>query len=197
MPSQGTTPYLDSGDDGPSPQTSHPDFVAVAPEWFWEPMNPDSPFGSDDAYDTLSTLQEHFADGGGDEHVPGCVASLIVDWGYVPEQIWESSADEITAWLDADDSNVRFLHGEIDAYIAVACGQFKISGWIHPALRFWAERAMMLLEHVLTPWEQRVFGLAPDEYAEKLRATRQVIDAAPEPPEELQLDMYRGRPQPS
>lgn len=108
------TPHLDSDQDGLSPATSHPDYVAVAPEWFWSTDDPRAPFGSDDGHDTLSTLQEHFIQGGGDEHVPGCIANLIVDWALVPEQLWDSSAEEITAWLDADENHARFLHGEID-----------------------------------------------------------------------------------
>lgn len=106
----------------------------------------------------------------------------------MPEAIWDSSADEIRAWLDADEDHVRFLHSEIDACIAAACGQFKTSGWIHPALRFWAERALMLLEHVLAPWEQQAYGTAA---AERLTAKRAVIAAAPEPPKRMQLRMYR------
>jgi uncharacterized protein YfeS len=165
----------------------------IEAEWFWSTDDPRAPFGSDDGHDTLSTLQEHFIQGGGDEHVPGCIANLIGDWALVPEQVWDSSAEEITAWLDADENHVRFLHGEIDVYIAAACGQFKISGWIHPALRFWAERALMLLEHVLDPWEQQTFPTDPDFYQDKLAGTRMVIQAAPEPPKRMQLRMYRGQ----
>lgn len=185
-------PYLDTDEEGLSPATSHPDYVAAAPAWFWSDIDPNAPFGSDDGNDTLRTLEEHFRQGGGDEHVPGCIATLIVEWALVPEEIWDSSAEEITAWLDADGNHVRFLHGEIDAYIAAACGQFKTSGWIHPSLRFWAVRALMLLEHVLHPWEEKAFGAEPGAYDTKLAASRAVIAAAPEPPEDLQLPMYRG-----
>ncbi|SEE96897.1 hypothetical protein [Ruania alba] len=185
-------PYLDNSQAGLSPDTSHPAYVAAAPEWFWNEDDPRAPFGTDDGHDTLSTLQEHFIQGGTDEHVPGCIASLITDWALVPETVWTSSQEEIVVWLDADENHVRFLHGEIDVYVAAACGQFKTSGWIHPALRFWAERALMLLEHVLGPWEQKTFGAAPGTYDEKLAATRAVIAAAPDPPKKLQLPMYRG-----
>lgn len=86
--------------------------------------------------------------------------------------------------------HVRYLRGEIDAYIAGALAQFKISGWIHPLLRFWAERALTLLEHVLTPWEVDRLDAAPDVHAELLAATRAVLEAAPEPPAEFQLEEY-------
>lgn len=184
-------PYLDTAEEGLSPDTSHPAYVAAAPDWFWSGGDPRAPFGSDDGHDTLSTLREHFVRGGTDQHVPGCVADLVAGWALVPEPVWDSSAEEVTAWLDADGSHVRFLHGEIDAYIAAACGQFKTSGWIHPALRFWAERAMTLLEHVLDPWEQKAFGIRPGSYDEKVAATRAVIAAAPEPPEKMQLRVYQ------
>ncbi|MEU6048160.1 hypothetical protein [Streptomyces griseus] len=185
-------PHLDTVQDGLSPKTSHRDYVSVAPEWFWDESDPRAPFGTDDGHDTLTTLRAHFIQGGGDEHVPGCVAGLIADWGLVPETVWDSPADEIVAWLGADENHVRFLHGEIDAYIAAACGQFKTSGWIHPALRFWSERALMLLEHVLGPWERETFGAGASGYDEKLAATRAVIQAAPEPPRRMQLRIYRA-----
>ncbi|GAA4905825.1 hypothetical protein LX16_3455 [Stackebrandtia albiflava] len=118
----------------------------------------------------------------------------MAEWALVPEHLWESSQDDIVAWLDADASHIRFIRAEVDAYIAGACGQFKISGWIHPALRFWAERAMMLLEHVLDEWEQRTFAVEPGRYAERLAATRAVIAAAPEPPSEFRLPMYEAAP---
>ncbi len=186
-------PHLDDPDgEGLSPSTSHPAYVAAAPDWFWSEDDWRAPFGSDDGHDALRTLEEHYANGGSDGHAPGCVANLIAEWGLVPEEVWESSQQQIVAWLDADESHVRFLHGEINAYIAAACGQFKVSGWIHPALRFWAERAMMLLEHVLEPWERSAFGAEPGRYDERLAATRSVIAAAPEPPKKFQLRRYAG-----
>jgi hypothetical protein len=63
-------------------------------------------------------------------------------------------------------------------------------GWIHPALRLWAERSMMLLEHVVAGWEQRNLGAEPGAYTERLAATRMVTEAAPEPPKRNQLAMY-------
>lgn len=186
-------PYLDRADDGLSPSTSHPGYVAAAPAWFWSEDDPRAPFGSDAGHDMLSALHEHFGRGGSDAHVPGCVATVIADGELVPERIWDSSADEIGAWLDADEHHRGYLHSEIDLYVAAACGQFKISGWIHPALRFWAERALMLLEHVLLPWEQSTLGLAADRHDPRLAAVRAVIHAAPEPPKRMQLRMYRGR----
>lgn len=184
-------PYLDNAETGLSPKSSHPDYVAVASDWFWSEDDPRAPFGSDEGHDTLSALRAHFTEGGGDEHIPGCIASLVVDWALVPEHVWESSQEEIVAWLNTNENHSRFLHGEINVYIAAACGQFKTSGWIHPALRFWAERAMMLLEHVLDPWEQETHSAEPGAYDEKLAATRRVIEAAPEPPKKMQLRMYR------
>lgn len=186
-------PYLDDPDEGLSPSTSHPAYVASAPDWFWSEDDPRAPFGSDSGHDMLSALEDHFRRGGGDAHVPGCVATVITDGDLVPERIWDSSAEEIGAWLAADESHRGFLHSEIALYVAAACGQFKISGWIHPALRFWAERALMLLEHVLLPWEHATLGVPEDRYDARLTAIRSVIDAAPEPPKRLQLRMYRGR----
>jgi uncharacterized protein YfeS len=185
-------PYLDEPDQGPSPATSHPAFVEAAPDWFLAEDDPDAPFGNDDGHDTLRTLEAHFSVGGSDGHVPGCVANLIVEWDLVPEQIWESSAAEIVAWLEAEDAHIRYLHGEINLGIAAACGQFKISGWIHPALRFWAERDLMLLEHVVMPWERETSGEGTADPSRRIAATRAVIAAAPSPPRKYQLRQYAG-----
>lgn len=182
--------YLDDPDEGLSPTTSHPAYVAAAPEWFWSESDDPAPFGSDDGNDTLRAMEEHIADGLGDEHLPGCLADLIADWDLVPEDLWESNAEDIAAWLDSEQVHVRYLQGEIDAYIAGALAQFKISGWIHPLLRFWAERALILLEHVLAPWEAAAHETAPDAYTARLHDTRSVLEAAPEPPAEFQLPIY-------
>jgi len=74
----------------------------------------------------------------------------------------------------------------------ISCAQLKTSGWVHPALRFWAERVLMLIEHVLAPWEEKALDAAPGGYVEKLAATRAVIQAAPEPTQKMQLRMYRA-----
>lgn len=121
------TPHLDDLEVGLSPTTSHPAYVAVAPDWFWDDADPRAPFGSDDGNDTLRILEEHYREGGSDVHAAGAIANLIEDWDLVPASIWESLQDEIVGWLDADSNNIRFIHGEIDAYIAGALGQFKIS----------------------------------------------------------------------
>ncbi|HEY1135492.1 MAG TPA: hypothetical protein VGE77_13035 [Nocardioides sp.] len=179
MPTPPAARHLDDPGAGLSPATSHPAYVAAAPDWFWDEGDPRAPFGSDDGHDTLRHVEEYFFDGGTDEAVPGAVIELIDDWALVPEEIWDSSAEEIVAWLAAGEPHIRFLHGEVDAYIAAALAHFKISGEIHPALRFWAERATMLLEHVVDEWEQETFGGGAGRYGERLAAVRTVLDAAP------------------
>ncbi|SJM70752.1 hypothetical protein [Gulosibacter sp. 10] len=182
MNPQATPPYFDDLDgEGLSPKTSHPAYTRAAPGWFWDEGDPRAPFGGDDGNDTLRNLEEYYREGGDDEHAPGLVASMLADWGYVPEHIWESGQGEIVEWLDADAMHIRYLHGEADAFVAAACAQFKIAGCIHPALHFWAERATMLLEHVLDEWEQRAFQASAGRYAERLSAIRAVLAAAPEP----------------
>ena len=176
--------YLDIDGEGPSPTTSHPNYIAAVPDWFWSEEDPRAPFGTDDGHDTFSALQTYFADGGRDRDVPGFVARLISGWDLVPDAMWDGSTVAVLAWLDADTVHARFLHGQIDVYVAAACGQFKISGGIHPSLRSSAERAVTLMELALVPWAQKTFGSETDWYDEKVAATRAVIAAAPEHPEE-------------
>lgn len=171
--------YLD-GLDGLARATSHPAYVAVAPDWFWDAADPRAPFGSDDGHDTLRHLEEHFFDGGADAEAPAALVALLDDWALVPVELWDGPPGAVVAWLDADEPHVRFLHGEIDAYVAAALAHAKVTGGVHPRLRVWAERACALLETVVDPWEQRASGVAPGRYAERLAAVRAVLAAVPD-----------------
>ncbi|WP_349827458.1 hypothetical protein [Brevibacterium litoralis] len=187
-------PHLDDFDaEGLSPTTSHRAYVAAAPERFWSLDDPAAPFGTDTGWDTLAILTEHYPDGGEDGHIVGAFASLLGDWGLVPEEIWTSSQAEIEAWLAAAEDHESLLYAEIQACIAAACAHSKISGWIHPVLRFWAERALMLLEHVLRPRTERTWGAdepGTDPVPTLLESTRAVLTAAPEPPPEHRFPEY-------
>ncbi|MET7637274.1 hypothetical protein [Streptomyces sp. NPDC005438] len=181
MRRHGPKPFLDDPDEGLSPSTSHPAFVAVAPPWCFDEGDPSAPFGSDDGHDTLRDLEEWYASGGGDEHAPGRVAALVEDWGLVPEEVWDRDAAGVRAWLDADDAHIRFLHGEVSARLAGALGQFKIAGHVHPALRSWAEQALAMAG-LLEEWERGTFGLDPDPApGERRAALASVLASAPQP----------------
>lgn len=173
--------FLDDREEGLSTETSHPAFVAVAPEWFYDQGDPRTPFGGDDGHDTLRDLEQWYATGGDDDHAPGRVAALLGDWDLVPEEVWGRDSVGVTAWLDQDESHVRYLHGEVNARIAGALGQFKIIGWIHPALRSWAEEALAMAG-LLEAWERNAFNVEPDESARRRRALMaEILAAAPEP----------------
>jgi len=174
--------YLDVREDGLAAETSHPAFVAVAPEWFYDQGDPRTPFGNDDGYDALRDLEEWYGSGGDDEHAPGRVAALLEDWGLVPEAVWDRDSAGVRTWLEQDESHVRFMHGEVNARIAGALGQFKIIGWIHPALRFWAEQGLAMAG-LLNEWETRTFGVEPDDVGRDRRAVvANILEVAPEPP---------------
>ena len=164
--------------DGLSPETSHPKYVAVAPNYFWSEDEDGSPFGNDSGNDTLRNLEQHFVAGGADGNAAGVIASQLIDWGLVPEGLWEGTQEEIVAWLDADDIHHSYILSEVNVFIAGACGYFKISGRIHPTLNFWAERATMLLEHVVDEWEAHTHGSELGRYSDYCRDVRAVIGAA-------------------
>ena len=170
--------FLD-GLDGLARATSHPAYAAAVPDWFWDAGDPRAPFGSDDGHDTLRHLEELFFDGGADEDAPAALVALLDDWALVPEDLWDGPTEALVAWLDADEPHVRFLHGEIDAYVAAALAHFKIAGGVHPQLRAWAERACAALETVVGPWEERAYGAQPGRYDERVAAVRTALAAAP------------------
>ncbi len=51
------TIYIDDAAESPRPETSHPRFVALAPESFYSATDEFAPFGSDDGNDVLRDME--------------------------------------------------------------------------------------------------------------------------------------------
>jgi uncharacterized protein YfeS/predicted DNA-binding WGR domain protein len=124
--------YFDDEDEGLAKATSHPNFVALAPEDFYYDCGDDfSPFGSDDGSDTLSSLEEWYQDGGKDVHIMRFLKEFLEDWDFgLPKKIIHAEPAVLEKWLKKDEMNPRYLIGECRARVATAFGQLKITGTI-------------------------------------------------------------------
>jgi uncharacterized protein YfeS/predicted DNA-binding WGR domain protein len=143
----GITRYFDDEGEGLARATSHPNFVAIAPEDFYYDCADDfSPFGSDDGSDTLSSLQEWYRDGGKDAKVMSFLKQLLADWNFgLPKNVIRAEPAVIETWLSKDDMNETFFLSECRARVATAFGQLKIAGVIIPALHDEAVAALRCL----------------------------------------------------
>ncbi|GAB3293626.1 hypothetical protein EK0264_12505 [Epidermidibacterium keratini] len=122
--------YLD-GDDGEStPQTSHPTFVAVAPDSFYDEADDLQPFGNDEGWDTLRLLEDYYRGGGSDEQAHEVISEMLAHWDFRVDEGWSLDERELAAWVDKNSSRAMFLMDEANACIAAALGQFKIRGLI-------------------------------------------------------------------
>ncbi len=141
------TRYFDDEEEGLARATSHPNFVAIAPEDFYYDCADDfSPFGNDDGSDTLSSLQEWYQGGGKDAKVMSFLKELLADWDFgLPKNVIRAEPAVIETWLSKDDMNETFLLSECRARVATAFGQLKIAGLILPALHDEAVAALRCL----------------------------------------------------
>lgn len=136
--------FFDDEETGLSPQTSHPNFRALATaEFYFDGCDDFSPFGNDDGADTLSALEAWFMDGGTDEEIPSFLDELLATWDLdVPEDIISADLGDRQAWLDGHEMREVYLAGVCRARVATAFGQLKITGEIHPWIRGQASEAI-------------------------------------------------------
>lgn len=126
--------FYDDPDEGPSPNTSHPNFVKTASESFYYDLCDDfSPFGSDDGADALRMLEDWFRNGGGPHGVINFLRQTITNWNLgVPDNVGNKTEKGLTTWLDKKEINATYLASECRLRIAVAFGELKICGTIDP-----------------------------------------------------------------
>ncbi|MED5620264.1 MolR family transcriptional regulator [Ideonella sp. BN130291] len=129
--------YFDDPDEGLSAETSHPKFRELAVDSFYYDCTDEfAPFGSDDGADTLAALQEWFRRGGRPERLPQFLVDLSSGWNLgVPAGLIQGSEAHKRAWLEQDRMHEPFLQSECRARIAVAFGQLKICGELHPEIQ--------------------------------------------------------------
>jgi uncharacterized protein YfeS len=130
------TRFFDDENEGLSRSTSHPNFVAVAPEDFYYDCADDfSPFGNDDGSDTLASLTEWYREGGHDAKIMRFLKGLLADWDFgLPRNIIRADHAVVETWLLGNEMNDTYLQSECRARVATAFGQLKIVGTVIPEL---------------------------------------------------------------
>lgn len=123
--------YFDHEDEGLSPETSHPNFVTLAPAMFYDPGDEFAPFGSDDGHDTLRGLEEWFSKHGSTAVATDYLEALLTSWALkIPARVWCLDAPKLIAWLGKTEMNEVFLASEARARLATTLGELKITGSI-------------------------------------------------------------------
>ena len=128
--------YIDDMDgEGTAPSTSHPRFVAVAPDWFYEEMYDFAPFGSDDGSDALRGLEDWLTEHGADAEPGEYLTQTLAESGFeTPAGLTEAADHELLSWARSDRMNESALMFEARTRVAVALGQVKITGRLSPAI---------------------------------------------------------------
>ncbi|MEB4613128.1 hypothetical protein [Leucobacter sp. M11] len=131
-----TTLYVDDMDgEGTSPITSHPRFVAVAPDWFYEEMYDFAPFGSDDGSDALRGLEDWLTERGAAADPGGFLTQTLAESGFeIPVGLSDAPEQDQLAWARADAMNEQALMFEACTRVAAALGQVKITGTLSPTV---------------------------------------------------------------
>lgn len=122
---------------GLSPESSHPAYVAVAPESFYSETDEYAPFGNDNGHDILGALEDWYLDGGRDDDVPRFLAGALAGYGYdVPPGLWSADSDDARAWAEAVPEDLDYVVDSVaQTAVGVAIGVFKIRGHVTPAVR--------------------------------------------------------------
>jgi len=142
--------YFDDPEEGPSRDTSHPEFVRVCEdELFYDCTDDFAPFGNDDGADALSALEDWYRDG-----AKGTVRAFIDDkleeWGMAIPDLEATDRVTVNGWLE-DKKLATALQTTDNVVIAVAFGEAKITGRLDGGVAALARAALhreaMVLEH--------------------------------------------------
>ena len=127
--------YFDDPEgEGPSRQTSHPNFVnALTEEFYYDCTDEFSPFGNDDGADTLASLEEWYQENGDLKKPMKFLKELIEEnWGFETKYIKLTDKAKILKIRSEEE----FMFDTIDhAIVATAYGQYKIEGTLNSELK--------------------------------------------------------------
>lgn len=172
------TIYLDDEDEGLSPESSHPRFVELAPESFFDESKEFGPFGNDDGWDALRAMEEWFEDSSPRADPAQFLEELLDEWALeVPENAFELDGAALSAALDADEELERRLTGVANATVAAALGQVKIAGVSSPALVEEGKRALRLLRALASDTSRYPDWPHRDEALEAYEEIAKVLEA--------------------
>ena len=171
--------YLDAESEGLAPSTSHPRFVALAPESFYDEADDMAPFGSDEGSDTLRMMERWYTEHGEHADPIAFLDNLLATWGFdVPAQMADASDQQILGWLAEDHMNESVIVSQAQARIAVALGQLKITGAISPAALAEGRRGVRVMRVITTSAHRDLDGPDRDRALAALDAIARVLAGA-------------------
>ncbi len=125
--------YFDDPDEGPSRETSHPEFVRVCgDELFYDCTAEFGPFGNDDGADALSALEDRYRKGTTDR-VRSFIDHTLDEWGMTIPDLAATNRETVGRWLE-DEQLATALRAAGNLVAAVAFGQLKITGSVDAEL---------------------------------------------------------------
>ena len=138
-----TTIYLDDEDEGLARETSHPHFVEIAPDSFFDETDEFSPFGNDDGNDALRAMEEWFEDRAPGSDPVEFLTELLDVWDLeVPEDAFDLDDAGLVELVREDEGLERRLLGVARATVAASLAQVKIAGEVSSALLDAGKRAL-------------------------------------------------------
>jgi uncharacterized protein YfeS len=134
--------YFDDAEgEGPSRETSHPNFVTtLTEEFYYDCTDEFSPFGNDDGADTLESLEEWYQENGDLKKPLKFLKELIEEnWGFETKYMKLTDKEKILKI----NSEKEFMFDTIDhSIVATAFGQYKIEGTLGSDLKDLANLAL-------------------------------------------------------
>ncbi len=133
--------FNDPEGEGPSRETSHPDFVKIITEEFYYDCTDEfSPFGNDDGSDTLMSLEDWYRENGNLKKPLKFLKELIEEnWGFETKYMKLVGKEKILKVQEEEEA----MFDVVDrAVIATAFGQYKIEGTIGQELKDLADIAI-------------------------------------------------------
>jgi uncharacterized protein YfeS len=169
---------------GRTRENSHPAFVAVAPESFYDGNDEFAPFGNDHGSDILGALEDWYTTGGQDDDVPQFLIDTLAGYGYPPSaHLWSADSDTARAWARAAGDDDYFVQATAQTALGVAVGQFKIRGHVTSAVRRIGWQAVTLQRADLEDASTRYPHWAhADAAAEGIGDVVRVLSVAPSAP---------------
>jgi hypothetical protein len=165
--------YFDAPGAGPNRDTSHPDFVSTcAADFYYDPADQLSPFGSDEGAAELATVEEWYRTRTGDS----LGEATLQEWS---DRLGRSPGDVLTILKIGDVSRFTAMCGldapagpddyDYSGDLALICrafAQFKVTGAVEPLMRelafpalnrlafaaqhepAWMDRLMLMSDHL-------------------------------------------------
>ncbi|GEE03273.1 hypothetical protein nbrc107696_37190 [Gordonia spumicola] len=166
--------HFDEAAGSLSPETSHPRFVALAPESFYSATDEFAPFGSDDGNDVLRDMEAWYEQRDPGVDPEGFLDDLLEGWAFdLPDDVLDFPDDRLLA-LAADGSAEARLVAVGQACIAAAVGQLKIEGVVSPSMQIRGRAGVRVLRCLYTDtarhpaWPHRADALRGIELVERL-----------------------------